>query len=78
MNRQDLIARLNEHLTAEITATKIYTAVAERLEDLDLSLLLKTTAAEEGEHGGFLPVRLNVWAGRPSPFKRCLKIKFLK
>jgi len=78
VNRRDLITRLNEHLTAEITANKIYTAVAERLEDLDLSLLLKTTAAEESEHARLLAGQIERLGGTPDSFQKTSEDKILK
>ncbi len=65
MNRETLIARLNEHLTAEVTASKIYTLMAERFEDMDTTLLLKSTAAEEREHARLLREEIQRLGGTP-------------
>ena len=77
MNRDTLVARLNEHLLAEITAQKIYTSMSERVEDLDLSLLLETSAVEEGEHARFLATQIERLGGTPQTFHKELEEKIL-
>ncbi len=77
MNRESLVARLNEHLTAEITASKIYTLMAERFEDMDTTLLLKSTAAEEREHARLLREQILRLGGTPRPFDATLEEKVM-
>jgi len=77
MDRETLITRLNEHLLAEITAQKIYTVMADRVGDLDLSLLLETSAVEEGEHARFLTAQIERLGGTPQIFHQELEGKIL-
>ncbi len=77
MNREALITRLNEHLIAEITASKIYTVMAERFEDLDTTLLLKSTAAEEREHAKLLREEILHLGGTPRTFDTTLEDKVM-
>jgi len=78
VNRESLINRLNEHLTAEVTASKIYTAMAEKFEDMDTSLLLKSTAAEEREHARLLREEIQRLGGIPRLFDATLENKVME
>ncbi len=78
MNRDTLIERLNEHLTAELTANKIYTLMAERFEDMDTTLLLKSTAAEEREHARLLRAEIVRLGGTPRMFDATLENKVME
>ena len=78
MHRDKLISRLNEHIQAEILARRIYTAMAEQVTSVDLSLSLKMVAAEEEEHARLLSEQVQRLGETPAPYRGDQEEKILE